>query len=257
MDMKLTGKTVLVTGGSRGIGQACAMAFAAEGCAVHIASRSKESLEAARDKIRARHNVPVEIHVADFARGDTVRAVVDAVGHADILVNNAGAIPRGDIFAMTEPKWREAWELKMFGYVNATRAMLEKMYARKSGVVVNVIGLAGEVFNYDYVAGTTANAGLMAFTRAVGSKSVDHGVRVVAINPPGTRTDRMTTLLRSEAQQKLGDAERWPELTRHLPFGRPAEPEEVADLAVFLASPRASYISGVVMTLDAGIGARH
>ena len=257
MDMKLTGKTVLVTGGSRGIGQACAMAFAAEGCAVHIASRSKESLEAARDRIRARHNVPVEIHVADFARGDTVRAVVDAVGHADILVNNAGAIPRGDIFAMTEPKWREAWELKMFGYVNATRAMLEKMYARKSGVVVNVIGLAGEVFNYDYVAGTTANAGLMAFTRAVGSKSVDHGVRVVAINPPGTRTDRMTTLLRSEAQQKLGDAERWPELTRHLPFGRPAEPEEVADLAVFLASPRASYISGVVMTLDAGIGARH
>lgn len=257
MDMKLTGKTVLVTGGSRGIGQACAMAFAAEGCAVHIASRSKESLEAARDKIRARHNVPVEIHVADFARGDTVRAVVDAVGHADILVNNAGAIPRGDIFAMTEPKWREAWELKMFGYVNATRAMLEKMYARRSGVVVNVIGLAGEVFNYDYVAGTTANAGLMAFTRAVGSKSVDHGVRVVAINPPGTRTDRMTTLLRSEAQQKLGDAERWPELTRHLPFGRPAEPEEVADLAVFLASERASYISGVVMTLDAGIAARH
>ena len=257
MDMKLTGKTVLVTGGSRGIGQACAMAFAAEGCAVHIASRSKESLESARDKIRARHNVPVEIHVADFARGDTVRAVVDAVGHADILVNNAGAIPRGDIFAMTEPKWREAWELKMFGYVNATRAMLEKMYARKSGVVVNVIGLAGEVFNYDYVAGTTANAGLMAFTRAVGSRSVEHGVRVVAINPPATRTDRMLTLLRGQAEQKWGDPERWPELTRHLPFGRAAEPDEVADLAVFLASERASYISGVVMTLDGGQAAKH
>ena len=257
MDLKLSGKTVLITGGSRGIGFACAMGFAAEGCSVHIASRSKESLEAAREKIRARHNVPVEIHPADFSRGDTARAVVEAVGHADILVNNAGAIPRGDIFGMTEPRWRDSWELKVFGYVNATRAMLEKMYARKAGVVVNVIGLAGESFNYDYVAGTMGNAGLMAFTRAVGSKSVDHGVRVVAINPPGTRTDRMTTLLRSEAQQKLGDAERWPELTRHLPFGRPAEPEEVADLAVFLASPRASYISGVVMTLDAGIGARH
>jgi NAD(P)-dependent dehydrogenase (short-subunit alcohol dehydrogenase family) len=158
---------------------------------------------------------------------------------------------------MTEPKWRESWELKMFGYVNATRAMLEKMYARKKGVVVNIIGLAGESFNYDYVAGTTANAGLMAFTRAVGSKSVDHGVRVVAINPPGTRTDRMTTLLRSQAEQKWGDPERWRELTTHMPFGRPAEPDEVADLAVFLASDRASYISGVVMTLDAGQAARH
>ena len=157
MDMKLSGKTVLITGGSKGIGFACAMGFAAEGCAVHIASRSQESLEAAREKIRARHNVPVEIHAADFSQGDTVRAVVEAVGHADILVNNAGAIPRGDILAMTEEKWRESWELKMFGYVNATRAMLEKMYARKKGAVVNIIGLAGESFNYDYVAGTTAN----------------------------------------------------------------------------------------------------
>lgn len=257
MDMKLGGRTVLITGGSRGIGFACAMGFAAEGCAVHIASRSRESLEQARDKIRGRHNVPVEIHVADFSKGDTVRSVVEAVGHADILVNNAGAIPRGDIVGMTEPKWRESWELKMFGYINATRAMLEKMYARKKGAIVNIIGLAGESYNYDYVAGTTANAGLMAFTRAVGSKSVDRGVRVVAINPPGTRTDRMVTLLRSQAEQQFGDPERWPELTKHLPFGRPAEPDEVADLAVFLASDRASYISGVVMTLDGGLAARH
>jgi hypothetical protein len=257
MDMKLSGKTVLITGGSKGIGFACAMGFAAEGCAVHIASRSKETLEAAREKIRARHNVPVEIHPADFSKGDTVRAVVEAVGHADILVNNAGAIPRGDIFGMTEPKWREAWELKVFGYINATRAMLEKMYARKKGVVVNVIGLAGESFNYDYVAGTMGNASLMAFSRAVGSRSVEHGVRVVAINPPATRTDRMETLLRSTAQQKWGDAERWKELTQHMPFGRAAEPDEVADLAVFLASDRASYISGVVMTLDGGQAAKH
>ncbi len=257
MDLKLTGKTVLITGGSRGIGFACAMGFAAEGCTVHIASRSKESLEAAREKIRARHNVPVEIHPADFSDGDTARRVVEAVGHADILVNNAGAIPQGDLFGMTEPKWRAAWDLKVFGYVNATRAMLEKMYARKAGVVVNVIGLAGESFNYDYVAGTMGNAGIMAFTRAVGSKSVDHGVRVVGINPPATRTDRMLTRLRAQAEQKFGDPERWAELTKHMPFGRAAEPDEVADLAVFLASDRASYISGVVMTLDGGQAARH
>lgn len=257
MDLGLSGKTVLITGGSRGIGFACAMSFAAEGCTVHIASRSRESLEKARDAIRGRHNVPVEIHPADFSKGDTVRGVIETVGHADILVNNAGAIPRGDIFGMTEPKWREAWELKVFGYINATRAMLQRMYARKKGVVVNVIGLAGEAYNYDYVAGTTANAGLMAFTRAVGSRSVDHGVRVVAINPPATRTDRMLTLLRGQAEQKFGDPERWKELTTHMPFGRPAEPDEVADLAVFLASDRANYISGVVVTLDGGQAARN
>src|SRR5260370_722355 len=181
MDLKLSGKTVLITGGSKGIGFACAMGFAGEGCAVHIASRSKESLEAAREKIRSRHNVPVEIHPADFSKGDTVRTVVNAVGHADILVNNAGAIPRGDIFGMTEPKWREAWELKVFGYVNATRAMLEKMYARKKGAVVNIIGLAGESYNYDYVAGTMGNAGLMAFTRTLGLKVRPHGVPRVAV----------------------------------------------------------------------------
>lgn len=257
MDLKLTGKTVLITGGSRGIGFACAMGFAAEGCTVHIASRSKESLEAAREKIRARHNVPVEIHPADFSDGDTARRIVDAVGHADILVNNAGAIPQGDILSLSEPRWREAWDLKVFGYINATRAMLEKMYARKAGVVVNVIGLAGESYNYDYVAGTMGNAGIMAFTRAVGSKSVDHGVRVVGINPPATRTDRMLTRLREQAEKKFGDPERWAELTKHMPFGRAAEPDEVADLAVFLASDRASYISGVVMTLDGGQAARH
>ena len=127
----------------------------------------------------------------------------------------------------------------------------------KTAAELGVIGLAGESYNYDYVAGTMGNAGLMAFTRAVGSRSVDHGVRVVAINPPATRTDRMLTLLRGQAEQKWDDPERWPELTKHMPFGRAAEPDEVADLAVFLASERASYISGVVMTLDGGQAARH
>src|SRR5947208_4154483 len=148
MDLKLSGKTVLITGGSRGIGFACAMAFASEGCAVHIASRSKESLEAARDKIRDRYNVPVEIHPADFSKGDTARAVVNAVGHADILVNNAGAIPRGDILNMTQPTWREAWDLKGCGYLNATRAMLEKMYERKKGPVRTSRALDGARYHY-------------------------------------------------------------------------------------------------------------
>jgi len=183
MDMKLSGKTVLITGGSRGIGFACAMAFAGEGCAVHIASRSQESLEAAREKIRARHNVPVEIHPADFSKGDTVRSVVDAVAHADILVNNAGAIPRGDIFAMTEPKWRESWELKVFGYINMTRAFYATMKKKGGGVIINILGVAGERLESNYIAGATGNAGLMAFTKSMGSASPADNIRIVGADP--------------------------------------------------------------------------
>jgi len=257
MDLHLSGRTVLITGGSKGIGYACAESFAAEGCRIHIASRSHENLLAAQERLRARFNVPVEIHAVDLSAGDAARGLVEACAEADILVNNAGAIPRGDVIGMDEAKWRAAWELKVFGYINTTRAMLEKMYPRKRGVIVNIIGLAGEMPMYDYVTGSMGNASLMQFTRAVGSKSVDQGVRVVAINPPATRTDRMVTLMRSQAEKQFGDPERWPELTRHLPFGRPCEPVEIADLAVFLASDRSAYTSGVVFSVDGGQASRH
>jgi NAD(P)-dependent dehydrogenase (short-subunit alcohol dehydrogenase family) len=117
--------------------------------------------------------------------------------------------------------------------------------------------LAGELATYDYVTGSMGNASLMHFTRTIGSKSVDHGVRVVAINPPATRTDRLETLMRTQAAKELGDPERWREFTKHLPFGRPCEPVEIADLAVFLASDRSAYTSGVVFSVDGGQASRH
>lgn len=252
MDMKLSGKTVLITGGSRGIGFACAMGFAAEGCAVHIASRSKESLESAREKIRARHNVPVEIHPADFSNGDTARSVVEAVGHADILVNNAGAIPGGDFLAVPEATLRAAWDLKLFGFIELARAYYARMKARKAGVILNIIGAAGERPDAGYIAGSTANAALMAFTRSLGQESLDHGVRVLAINPGPVATERHITLQRKRAESELGDAERWREFTKKMPGGRPAEPAEIAAAAAFLASPLSAYTSGVVLTIDGG-----
>jgi NAD(P)-dependent dehydrogenase (short-subunit alcohol dehydrogenase family) len=257
MDLHLAGRSVLITGGSKGIGYACAEAFAAEGCHVHLASRNADALAAAQARLRGRFNVQVEIHSVDLGGGDAARGLIETCGDVDVLVNNAGAIPRGDLQVMDEARWRAAWELKVFGYINTTRAMLQKMYGRKRGVVINVIGMAGALPMYDYVTGSMGNAALMQFTRAVGSRSVDHGVRVVAINPPATRTDRMETLMRSQAEKQFGDAARWPELTRHLPFGRPCEPQEIADLAVFLASDRSAYTSGVVFNVDGGQGSRH
>jgi len=256
MNLELNGKTALVTGGSRGIGRAVALALASEGCALHLASRTQADLERARDEIARAHGVPVETHAVDLADRAALLALARSVGPVDILVNNAGAIPGGRIDQIDDETWKRAWDLKVFGFVGLCREMLAAMQARGHGVIVNVIGLAGERPDAGYLAGSGANAALMAMTRALGAASVAHGVRVVGVNPGLVATDRMVGLLRARAADTLGDAERWRELMSAYPFGRPAHPEEVADVVCFLASARASYVSGTIVTVDGGAGAR-
>jgi 3-oxoacyl-[acyl-carrier protein] reductase len=245
MDLRLKGKSVLITGGSKGIGLACAKAFAAEGCRVRVASRNKDSLEAAARAIGG------EAHVADLRDGKALRALAEACADVDILVNNAGDIPGGTIEAIDEARWRHAWELKVFGYVNLTRELFARMKARKAGVIVNVIGMAGEHPSFEYVCGSMANAGLGAFTQAMGKGSPAHGVRVLGVHPPATRTDRIIPLLKAAAKDKLGDENRWEELIGTGSFGQMIEPEQVADMVAFLASPRAGKLSGVMVNLGA------
>lgn len=245
MDLNLKGKSVLVTGGSKGIGLACAKAFAAEGCRVHVASRNKETLEAAAKSIGG------QAHVADLRDAKALRALAQACADVDILVNNAGDIPGGTIEAIDEAKWRHAWELKVFGYVNLTRELFVRMKARRSGVIVNVIGMAGEKPSFEYICGSMANAGLGAFTKAMGGGSPAFGVRVLGVHPPATRTDRIIPLIKTAAKEKLGDENRWQELIGTGSFGHMIEPEQVADMVVFLASARAGKLSGVMVNLGA------
>jgi 3-oxoacyl-[acyl-carrier protein] reductase len=245
MNLELKGKSVLVTGGSKGIGLACARAFAAEGCKVHIASRSQEKLEQAARTLGA----DARIHVADLRDGSALRALAQACADVDILVNNAGDIPGGTIEAVDEAKWRHAWELKVFGYVNLTRALFTRMKARKSGVIVNVIGMAGEKPSFEYICGSMANAGLGAFTKAMGSGSSAFGVRVRGVPPPATRTHPNIPLMKAAAKEKLGDESRWEELIGSGSFGQMIEPEQVADMVAFLASARAGKLSGVMINL--------
>lgn len=255
MDLGLKGRSVLITGASKGIGRATAEAFAAEGCRLHLAARSAELLDAAGAELTAEFGVEVSVHVTDLAAPGAASALAAACPNVDVLVNNAGAIPQGTLGDIDEARWREAWDLKVFGYINLTREIYGRMKSQ-GGVIVNIIGLAGALPKAGYIAGSAGNAGLMAFTCALGGAAPDDNIRVVGINPGLVATDRMTSLLKARAVQNFGDAERWEELTQGLPFGRAAKPQEVADLAVFLASSRAAYISGTVVTIDGGASTR-
>jgi NAD(P)-dependent dehydrogenase (short-subunit alcohol dehydrogenase family) len=255
MDLQLRGRTVLVTGASKGIGLAVARGFAAEGCHVHLAARSAAPMEQAAREIEAAHGVRAQVHALDLSRSEAIAKLADACGDADVLVNNAGDIPAGRLADLDETAWRNGFDLKLFGYVLLSRALYPRM-AGRGGVILNVIGNSGENWDASYVAGSTGNAALMAFSRALGGASLNDGVRVVGINPGPVATDRMTKLMRHRAQITLGDAERWQELLTRFPGGRAATSEEVADLCLFLASPRAGYISGTVVTIDGGIASR-
>ncbi|MSO76834.1 MAG: SDR family NAD(P)-dependent oxidoreductase [Alphaproteobacteria bacterium] len=251
MDLQLTGKTALITGGSQGIGLACAQGLAAEGVHLHLAARTAADLEAAKAGIQRQHNVSVTTHAVDLSSGDVCRSLATTCKDIDILVNNAGAIPRGDLWMVDEATWRKAWDLKVFGYINLTRAVWPNMKAKGGGVIVNIIGLGGDRVNPGYIAGAGGNAAVMGFTRAMGAQGLDDKIRVVGLNMAGVRTARMERALKTQAKMQLGDESRWEELIQKRP--PPGTPEEIANLAVFCASPRASHINATVLTIDGGV----
>lgn len=257
MDLRLQGSTVLVTGASRGIGFAIAQGLAREGCHLHMVARTAADLESARAKILAECPVRIECHALDLGEADAVSQIAKRCSDIDILVNNAGGIPSARLLDIDEDRWRKAWDLKVFGYINLTRDIYRTMQQKRRGVIVNVIGVSGERLRQDYIAGSTGNAALMAFTKTLGGESVDHGVRVVGVNPGQIDTDRLRSRYEGRAKAELGDANRWRELIRNAPFGRLATADEVADAVVWLASPRASYISGTILTVDGGRAVRN
>jgi NAD(P)-dependent dehydrogenase (short-subunit alcohol dehydrogenase family) len=228
MDLNLVGRRVLITGASKGI----------EG------------------RLSRAHNIEAVAHPADLRDSAAIARLVDEVGDVDVLVNNAGDIPGGTLSAIDEATWRHAWDLKVFGFINLTRLFYARMKARSSGVIINDIGAAGERFDANYITGAAGNAALMTFTRALGGRSLDDGVRVVGINPGPVETDRIVALTKTRARAQFGDEGRYRELMARYPLGRPAKPREIADLMLFLASDRSAYTSGVVFTVDGGLSAR-
>lgn len=255
MDLNLGGKTAIVTGGSKGIGAGVARGLAEEGCNVHIVSRTLDELEAYADFLRTETGVDVTPHAIDLSQGENIAKLLDAAGVPDILINNAGAIPAGDLLSVDEQRWREAWDLKVFGYINMCRAFYGAMKDRGHGTIVNITGLAADRTDAGYVAGTAGNASLNAFTKAVGGRSLSDGVRVMSVSPGAVATERLVNLMRAKSEAEFGDPDRWQSYLANLPLGRAASVQEVADVVVFMASERANYVNGSIVTVDGGHGA--
>ncbi len=261
MDLNLANKKVLITGAGKGIGRAIAARLAEEGCALVLVGRTAADLDATaavlrQAPIRQATSRDIQTVTADLADPDAVARVAARHGDIDILINNAGNIPSGSLRELSDRAWREGWGGKVFGYIDMMRAFLPRMEDRGAGVILNIIGAAGERPTPEYAAGSSGNAALMALTRGLGGRSPDRGVRVLAINPGPVLTERLETILKHRAQGRLGDSRRWQEMLQALPFGRAATCEEIADMAAFLVSDRSAYTSGVIITVDGGLGAR-
>ncbi len=256
MDLGLKGQRVLITGASQGIGEGLAEVFAEEGCSLCLAARQAERMEALAGRLGRTYGITAEVFAADLSQPGTAERLAEEAGAIDVLVNNAGAIPGGDLWQVDQEAWRQGWEVKVMGYIEMTRRFYAAMKAQGHGVILNNIGNGGENYDFRYVAGSTGNAALMAFTRAIGGASLDDGIRVIGVNPGPVATDRIVKLLKARSRERWNDESRYEELLASYPLGRPASVREVADLFAFLASPRAAYISGTIVTIDGGISSR-
>ncbi len=256
MDLGIAGRTALITGASKGIGRATAEIMAREGCDVILVSRTASDLDAAKAAIARQSNVAVQVVAADLSDSKNVDRLAREFPQIDILVNNAGAIPGGTLLDLDEARWRAAWDLKVFGYINMCRAFYPLMKARGSGVIVNVVGNAAQTHDPEYICGVAGNSALTAFSQSLGSVSHRDGIRVVAMSPGPVSTERLVGLMKKKAQDRSGDAGNWRDLFKPLPFGRASTPEEIGAAIAFLASEHSGYTSGSVMVIDAGLSAR-
>jgi 3-oxoacyl-[acyl-carrier protein] reductase len=257
MDLELKGLNAVVTGASKGIGLAIARSLAGEGVNLLLAARSEAALTEIREELIARYGVTVDTVACDLSSeagvGKLAAVIRGGTKRCDILINNAGATLGGSLTALDVDEWRASYELKLWGYILLTRAVLPLMYKQRAGVVLNIIGNGGEEPSPSYIAGGIVNAGLMNFTRALADEAGAKGVRVVAINPGPIRTERvraLTTHLANERGLSKEAAEK--SVTRHIPLGRIGEAEEVASVATFLVSPRAGYITGAIIPVTGG-----
>ena len=257
MDLRMTGKVALVTGGSKGIGKAITRVLSAEGCKVAICARHMDDLRAASDEISGETGnevMPITADLTVAADADAfVNQAVEHFGRADILVNNAGSAPGGVIETLSEDDWALSLGLKFMGYVRCTRAVLPHMQRQGGGRIVNLIGNDGIKHSYWEIAPGAANAAGQNFTMSMAGRYGKDNISFVAVNPGPVRTERWDGLVRAMARDMNISVEEADKLApRSIPLGRIAETDEVANLVTYLASDLAHFVNGTMIEIDGG-----
>ena len=259
MSNEFADRVVVVTGASKGIGFACAEAFVRAGAKVALVSRSRENLDAALARLPRSANTPDAIQADLRNADDAARMADDAqanLGPIDVLVNSAGAAKRYAPADLSAQAWHDAMDAKFFSYIHPTDIIVKWMAARGRGAIVNIIGMGGKVASPIHMPGGAANAALMLVTAGLAAAYGSRGVRVNGISPGGTLTGRVEEGLAVEAQMMgVPAAELLARAEAKLPLGRLATPEEIARVALFLASDAASYVTGAIIPMDGGSSA--
>ncbi|MEP0872561.1 SDR family oxidoreductase [Trichocoleus desertorum AS-A10] len=258
LELNLAGKTAIVTGGSAGIGFAIAKALYREGVSVAIAARNPERLEQAAQAIRELPNQGNQVLAisADLSQAEGVDTVVSKTlatfGQIDIF-NNAGSAQAGTFLELEDQTFVDAWNLKLLGYIRLVKAVIPDQIQRRDGRIVNIIGGAGRTPRSSFLPGGTTNAALLNFTRGIAKELAQHNIRINAISPGATATERGDRLAEQNAQIRgVSVAEIKAETVKSIPLGKVAQPEEIANLALFLVSDLAASITGAEILVDGG-----
>jgi len=258
MDLGIKGRNALITGGSQGIGRACAEALAEEGVNIVIVARDLERLASAAEEIstnRTGHVTPITGDLTNVA--DIERIVAEAetiLGQIDILVNNAGSAPLGRIGDLTDDTWQACFDLKLMGYVRCSRAVLQSMCQRKWGRIINIIGRGGHFPTAKYIAGGAINAAILIITQALAEECGPHNVLVNGINPAATATERWDTLVRQrmkitgQTEEEIREAS-----AKNIPLGRIGAPKDIANMVAYLCSEKAGFVNGSLIDIDGGV----
>ena len=252
----LSGKSAVITGGSQGIGAAIAEIFAENGAEVMVIARTGSVLEETAAKIRAKTGRRVETLASDLREPEApqaaVAAAIRAFGKLDIVVNNAGATKRADFFELTDDDFIDGFALKFFSMMRTTRAAWPHLI-ETGGSILNIIGVGARYGAPEFTIGGPVNSACHNFTKAMAERGRADGVRVNAINPGPVRTPRLQrTLERMMADRGLTEAGAMDQVRSAFQATRIGEPEDIANLALFVTSPKGDLLHGAVIDMDGG-----